>query len=138
MVEYLSPMIAFLRARAVGVVVSGPRNDLPINPSPLPPTCIVQASPGSPDFDNPIKVVTYTLRVYAMSNDAVLAAANIVDDAFYESEVDPVTGLAVGAMWMISASLGSFGGPEIDPVAKWPVLIATAQVDWAGRQLEVV
>ncbi len=135
--EYTTSMVQLLRERVTGVTVSGPRDDLPIAPAPLEPTCIVQAVPGPPDLGNQIRVVGYTLRVYAMTNDLVLAAWDEIDDAFYEPLGDPITGLMIGSKWMLSASLGTPGGPTKDPVAKWPVLVGNAQVDWAARELGV-
>lgn len=130
--------VALIEDRTTGLVVSGPRElTALVKGQRLPRTCIVQAVPGAPLYDEPTRLVTYTVRCYGATNDEALAAYDALDEALHDADGDPLHGLAVrDTWWLLSAAVGTPGGPERDPEARFPVVMTTAALHWGQRELE--
>ena len=125
--------IALLAPRMPGVAVSGPRDLTPIAVGE--PICIVQAPPGPPLYDEPSRVVTYTVRCYGATGDDAQAAFDALDAATRTAH-GPLCGVAVdGRWWLLSAGLGTPGTPIWDPEARRWLVVSTLALHWGADEL---
>lgn len=130
--------IQLLAGRMAGVAVSGPRDLTAVPAGAMPRTCIVQAVPGPPLYDEPSRLVTYTVRCYGATNDEALGAFGVLVAAV-RTPLGPLTGaLVAGKWWLLSAALGTPGGPERDPEARCPVVYSTLALHWGADALTEV
>jgi hypothetical protein len=132
--------VALIADRTTGLVVSGPRELTALaNGQSLPRTCIVQAVPGPPLYDEPSRLVTYTVRCYGDTDDEALGTYDALLAGLHDAHGDPLHGIAVrGTWWLLAAALGTPGSPGPDPEGgKFPVVLATVRLHWATQELTV-
>lgn len=137
--NYAEPLISFLGARMVGVVVSGPQ-ELPLADTvvrALPLTVIVEANPSSAALEPPVVTIGYTLRFIAATvDDAILLYGGAATSLSDPLTAQPISNIAVaGRWWLYDGRIGPPTGPTPDPEAGWPTVVATATMTWSMIEL---